>query len=106
MDSEERFRLLIECVRDYAIYMLDTNGIVTSWNSGAERIKGYSAIEAVVGAGFLEQACGAGQVDDLGVERDAGAVEDSSSHLAEGWGDLVLHHLHPGAVADAPARRS
>ncbi len=47
MDSEERFRLLIECVRDYAIYMLDTNGIVTSWNSGAERIKGYSAIEAV-----------------------------------------------------------
>ena len=39
----ERFRLLVEAVTDHAIYMLDTNGIVTSWNAGAERIKGYKA---------------------------------------------------------------
>src|SRR5690606_37311479 len=37
-ESEERFRLLIEGVGDYAIFMLDRNGFVTSWNSGAERI--------------------------------------------------------------------
>lgn len=39
--SEERFRLLVESVVDYAIFMLDPNGIVQSWNTGAERLKGY-----------------------------------------------------------------
>src|SRR5258706_10192789 len=38
--SEERFRLLIDGVVDYAIYMLDPEGVVSSWNTGAERIKG------------------------------------------------------------------
>ena len=41
--SEERFRLLIQSVTDYAIYMLDPEGRVSSWNPGAERFKGYSA---------------------------------------------------------------
>ena len=45
--SEERFRLLVEGVRDYAIFMLDPQGRVTSWNSGAERIKGYKAHEII-----------------------------------------------------------
>ncbi len=45
--SEERFRLLIEAVRDYAIFMLDTQGRVASWNAGAERIKGYRADEVI-----------------------------------------------------------
>jgi PAS domain S-box-containing protein len=45
--SEERFRLLVEGVRDYGIFMLDPNGIITSWNAGAERIKGYSAGEII-----------------------------------------------------------
>ncbi|MFT4174850.1 MAG: PAS domain-containing sensor histidine kinase [Rhodocyclaceae bacterium] len=44
--SEERFRLLIESVVDYAIYMLDVDGYVTSWNTGAKRILGYEAAEA------------------------------------------------------------
>ena len=39
--SEERFRLLVQCVKDYAIFMLDTSGRVASWNEGAQRIKGY-----------------------------------------------------------------
>jgi PAS domain S-box-containing protein len=43
--SEERFRLLVQGVTDYAIYMLDPNGRVSSWNAGAERFKGYSADE-------------------------------------------------------------
>ena len=41
--SEERFRLLVEGVQDYAIFMLDPDGVVTSWNAGAQRIKGYAA---------------------------------------------------------------
>src|SRR6185503_6299942 len=43
--TEERFRLLVDGVSDYAIYMLDPDGIVSSWNSGAERIKGYTREE-------------------------------------------------------------
>jgi PAS domain S-box-containing protein len=45
--SEERFRLLIEGVRDYAIYMLDPQGVIKSWNSGAQLIKGYAAHEVI-----------------------------------------------------------
>lgn len=45
--SEEGFRLLVETVQDYAIYMLDPNGIVNSWNVGAEHIKGYRTAEIV-----------------------------------------------------------
>lgn len=43
--SEERFRLLVQSVTDYAIYMLDPTGKVSSWNAGAERFKGYAAHE-------------------------------------------------------------
>jgi PAS domain S-box-containing protein len=45
--SEEIFRLLVESVRDYAIFMLDDTGHVATWNRGAERIKGYSAEEVI-----------------------------------------------------------
>ena len=43
--SEQRFRMLVQSVTDYAIYMLDQNGQVASWNAGAERFKGYAADE-------------------------------------------------------------
>jgi diguanylate cyclase (GGDEF)-like protein/PAS domain S-box-containing protein len=49
--SEERFRLLVEGVRDYAIFMLDAEGRITSWNAGAQRIKGYRA-EEILGKHF------------------------------------------------------
>lgn len=49
--SEERFRLLVEGVTDYAIFMLDPEGHVVTWNSGAERIKGYRN-EEIVGRHF------------------------------------------------------
>jgi hypothetical protein len=45
--SEERFRLLVEGVSDYAIFMLDANGRIVTWNVGAERIKGYTAREII-----------------------------------------------------------
>jgi PAS domain S-box-containing protein len=43
--SEERFRLLVQGVRDYAIFMLDPTGHITTWNAGAQRIKGYTSDE-------------------------------------------------------------
>jgi PAS domain S-box-containing protein len=47
LSEEGRYRLLIEAVIDYAIYMLDTDGVVTSWNPGARRFKGYEANEII-----------------------------------------------------------
>lgn len=49
--SEARFRMLVEEVKDYAIFMLDVEGRVTSWNKGAERMRGYSA-EEIIGRHF------------------------------------------------------
>ncbi|HEV7278928.1 MAG TPA: PAS domain S-box protein [Pirellulaceae bacterium] len=46
-ESEERFRLMVESVRDYAIFMLDPDGRVATWNAGAQHIKGYSADEII-----------------------------------------------------------
>ncbi|MBA3393325.1 MAG: PAS domain S-box protein [Deltaproteobacteria bacterium] len=45
--AEDRFRLLVENVKDYAIIMLDTRGHIVSWNAGAERLKGYAAREII-----------------------------------------------------------
>lgn len=49
--SEERFRLLVQSVTDYAIYMLDPDGRISSWNAGAQRFKGYQESE-IIGAHF------------------------------------------------------
>src|SRR5690348_7131554 len=48
---EDPFKLLVQSIVDYAIYLLDLNGKVTSWNAGAERIKGFQA-EEIVGQHF------------------------------------------------------
>ena len=74
--SEERFRLLVRSVGDYAIFMLDPQGRVTSWNAGAEQIKGYSAKE-ILGRHF---ACFYTPED-----RDAGKPEEElQKAVAEG----------------------
>lgn len=80
--NEERFRVLVEQIRDYAIFMLDPEGRVSTWNLGAQRIKGYRAHEALgeslekfyspedVAAGrlrnLLRQAEAAGVAHDIG----------------------------------------
>jgi len=52
-ETQTRFRLLVEAVKDYAIFMLDPSGRVVTWNAGAERIKGYAARE-ILGHHFSE----------------------------------------------------
>ena len=52
-DSEQQFRLLVEGVTDYAIYRLDAQGIITSWNTGAQKIKGYLR-EEIIGKHFSQ----------------------------------------------------
>ena len=51
LTSSGRARLLVEAIHDYAIYMLDPTGLITSWNAGAQRFKGYRA-EEVIGTSF------------------------------------------------------
>src|SRR5580700_8424067 len=50
-DSEEKYRMLLDAIEDYAIFMIDPQGQVLSWNAGAERIKGYKA-EEIIGRNF------------------------------------------------------
>ncbi|GBH25510.1 hypothetical protein BvRS1_25590 [Burkholderia vietnamiensis] len=47
VSAEERYRSLVDAIRDYAIFLLDPTGHVASWNAGAERIKGYRADEII-----------------------------------------------------------
>lgn len=49
--GDRRYRVLVEAIADYAVYLLDPNGVITSWNTGAERFKGYVADE-IIGAHF------------------------------------------------------
>lgn len=46
-DSEQQFSLLVQGVTDYALYMLDRSGVITTWNAGAQRIKGYEPAEVI-----------------------------------------------------------
>ena len=100
--SEERFRLMIDGVLDYAIYTLDCEGIVTSWNSGAERIKGYSRDE-IIGQHFsrfykpsdIEMGK---PMHELSVARRDGRAEDEGWRLRKNgepfWARVVVTALH------------
>ena len=104
-DSEERFRLLIEGVRDYAIFMLDQNGIIVSWNEGARRIHGYESAE-ILGKHFSlfysrdEQESGESKraleaaVRDDGYEAEGWRVRKDGTSF---WANVVLRALHDDA---------
>ena len=82
-DSERRFRLLVEGIVDYAICMLDPNGIVTNWNAGAKRIKGYEAAEVIgrhFGMFYLPEDREAGMP-----ARSLAAARENGKFEAEGW---------------------
>lgn len=81
--SEQQFRLLVQGVTDYAIYMLDPGGLITNWNSGAQRIKGYTEAE-VLGTHFsrfytVEDQAGGVPAAALATARREGRFE------REGW---------------------
>jgi PAS domain S-box-containing protein len=81
--SEERFRLLVQGVTDYAIYMLSPQGEVTNWNVGAERIKGYSYNE-IVGQHFSRFYTEEDRAAGL-PERALGNAAREGRYEAEGW---------------------
>ncbi|MFL6527871.1 MAG: PAS domain S-box protein [Chthoniobacterales bacterium] len=82
-DADERFRLMVESVRDYAIFMLDPEGRVATWNSGAERLKQYRADE-IIGQHFSKFY----PADDLAAhkpEREIEIVLRDGRVEDEGW---------------------
>ena len=104
-ESEERFRLLVESVKDYAIFMLDPEGHVTSWNSGARHIKGYDAQE-IIGEHFstfyTEEDVERGRPDEvLRVAAAEGRYEEEGIRVRKDgstfWASVVITALRGDA---------
>ena len=101
-ESEQRFRLLVQGVRDYAIYMLDPTGVITNWNAGAEAIKGYKAGE-IVGKHFSvfytppDQAAGK-PARALETALREGRFEGEALRVRKGgetfWASVVIDPIH------------
>ncbi|HEX2829083.1 MAG TPA: PAS domain S-box protein [Burkholderiales bacterium] len=100
--SEERFRLLVEGVRDYAIFMLDPNGYIATWNAGAQRIKGYAADE-IIGEHFSKfypaDAIDSGWPEhELQVATAEGRFQDEGWRLRKDgsrfWANVTITALH------------
>jgi PAS domain S-box-containing protein len=83
LEAERRFRILVQGVTDYAIYMLDPEGKVTNWNAGAKRIKGYSP-EEIVGKHFSTFYTDEDREADL-PNRVLEQARRSGRYEAEGW---------------------
>jgi PAS domain S-box-containing protein len=100
-ESEERFRLLVESVHDYAIFLLDPTGHVASWNAGAERIKGYRA-EDIIGQHFSrfypQDDIDAGKCEmELAEAARVGRFEDEGWRLRKDgsrfWANVIITAL-------------
>ncbi|HEX6265538.1 MAG TPA: PAS domain S-box protein [Burkholderiales bacterium] len=100
--SEERFRLLVEGVKDYAIFMLDRDGRVASWNAGARRMKGYDAQE-IIGQHFSvfypkDAIDKKWPEQELAMAREHGRFEDEGLRVRKNgatfWADVVVTPLY------------
>jgi PAS domain S-box-containing protein len=100
--QEHRFRLLVESAREYAIFMLDPNGLVATWNEGAERIKGYRA-EEIIGQHFSKfyphDEVQTGEAErELSVALRSGRFEQEGWRVrkdgSQFWASVVLEPLH------------
>ena len=108
--SEERFRLLVEAVQDYAIFMLDVDGHVVSWNPGAERINGYGASEVIgrqLGLFYPEEARRRGWPEQqLAAAREHGRSEDEGLRVRKDgstfWAHAVVSQSAPAEAGRAP----
>jgi PAS domain S-box-containing protein len=99
--GEEPFRLLVNAVRDYAILMLDPGGFIISWNTGAERIKGYAAEEIIgkhMSVFYPAEDVQAGKIEhELAEARRRGSFEDESWRVRKDgtqfWANVVITAL-------------
>jgi PAS domain S-box-containing protein len=103
--SEERFRILVEGVKDYAIFMLDPDGYVSSWNAGAERIKGYRSSD-ILGKHFStfytpEDNARSWPERELEIARKEGRFQDEGWRVRQDgsrfWANVVITALYDTA---------
>ena len=103
--SEEQFRLLVEGIKDCAIYMLNVEGIVNSWNSGAQRIKGYRA-EEIIGKHFscfyrLEDIQAGKPKKTLEIAASKGQYEEENLRVRKDgsvfWANVLITALYDNA---------
>src|SRR5947209_3516561 len=101
-ESERNFRLLVEGVADYALYMLDPSGVVTSWNIGGQRIKGYSADE-IIGEHFSRFYTEADRANGkplraLRIAREEGRYEEDGWRVRKDgtffWASVIIDPLY------------
>ncbi len=83
MSEDGRYRLLVEAITDYAIYMLDPTGIITSWNPGAQRFKGYAADE-IIGQHFSRFYTAEDRATELPA-RALHTARNEGKFESEGW---------------------
>jgi len=81
--DQETYQLLVESVKDYAIFMIDTQGYILTWNKGAEHIKGYKA-EEIIGKHFSIFYSGQ-QIADGEPERNLQMAREQERFEEEGW---------------------
>jgi PAS domain S-box-containing protein len=102
--DDRQYRLLVEAVTDYAIYMIDPDGIVASWNAGAERFKGYTAAE-IIGHNFdvfytLEDQANGEPKRALQVAATAGRFESEGWRVRKNgsrfWASVVVDPIRDG----------
>jgi PAS domain S-box-containing protein len=104
-ESEERFRRLVDGVKDYAIYMLDVNGLIVSWNRGAERINGYAAADIIGGsfAKFYRPEDVANEKPSMALKIAAtqGRFEETAWRLRNDGRDFLAHDVITAVRDDA-----
>ncbi|MFP5350998.1 MAG: ATP-binding protein [Actinomycetota bacterium] len=102
VEERERFQLLVESVRDYAIYMLDPQGNVVSWNAGAERIFGYKAGQIVGGhfSRFYPSGEATAWMEELSIAAREGRLETTGSRVRAD-GSIFLANAVTSPVRDA-----
>jgi len=97
-DSERHFQLLVQGVKEYAIFMLDPEGRIATWNSGAERIKGYRA-EEIIGEHFSRFYTEEDKREDLPMRSLQQAVAEDR-YEGEGWRIPQGRQSFPGERRD------
>jgi PAS domain S-box-containing protein len=113
LSDDARYRLIVEAITGYAIYMLDVNGNVSSWNSGAQHLNGYEAAE-IIGQHFscfctAEGRKGDVPARDLATARRAGRFKGEGWRLRNDgtkfWAHVVIDSLQIQRVTSSVTRR-
>jgi PAS domain S-box-containing protein len=112
--AEQRLRLILQNITDYAIFTIDPNGFVTEWHEGAERIKGWKAEEIIgqhVSTFYTPEQIASGAVDrELKEATESGRAEREDWRVRKGgerfWGNEIATAMHDDQGKSSASRKS